>query len=115
MPEQDPIEVRMTDRDGAIVLRPDGEIGYHESPTLRNKIKIAFDRSPRKVVVDLGGVDYMSTPGLATLVEALQVSKRTKIPLMLCGLNERVLAIFEIAKLQTVFNIVDTADEAVGG
>ncbi len=115
MAEQDPIEVRMSERDGAIVVHPDGEIGYHEAPTLRNKLKVAFDRSPRKVVADLANVDYMSTPGLATLVEALQISKRTKVPLVICGLNERVLAIFEIAKLQTVFTIVGGVDEAVRG
>ncbi len=106
MASNESIKVKVEEADGVVVLSPSGEIGYQESPAFRTVLKQAFDRKPRKVIADLSGVDYMSTPGLATLVEALQISKRTSTPLVLCGLNDRVRAIFEIARLQTVFKIV---------
>jgi anti-anti-sigma factor len=56
----------------------------------------------------------MATPGVATLVEALQGTKKQQIPLVLCGMSDRVRAIFEIARLHTVFTIVTSRSDALG-
>jgi len=114
VPEKNPITVTSrTYEDGTLVLFPSGEVSYHESPVLRQSIREAFDRRPRRIVADLSGVSYMATPGLATLVEALQISKRTQVPLVLAGLTPRVRAVFEIARLHTVFRIVDSVEAAL--
>jgi anti-anti-sigma factor len=113
MADRDVIKVKVEERDGMVVLSPSGEIGYQEAPAFRTYIRQAYDKKPRRLVADLSGVDYMSTPGLATLVEALQIANRSKTPLVLCGLNDKVLAIFKIARLDMVFKIVATVDLAV--
>jgi anti-sigma B factor antagonist len=97
---------------GAIVVRPQGDIGYHEAPAFRAAIREAYDKKPTVLIADLSGVAYMATPGLATLVEALQIAKKSSRRLILCGMNERVRAIFEIARLHTVFTIVNTVEDA---
>ncbi len=94
------------------VVSPVGDIGTHEAPTLRNAIRGAYDKKPSKLVVDLSGVTYMATAGLATLVEALQLAKKSSTQLVLCGMQERVLAVFEISRLTSVFKIVKTKEEA---
>jgi anti-sigma B factor antagonist len=108
----DSLVVTLTDEDGMVVVSPKGEIGFQEAPSFKTYFRQAFDKKPRRLIADLSGVSYMSTPGLATLVEALQISKKQSTPLVLCGLNERVRAIFEIARLQTVFTIVANLDAA---
>jgi len=113
MADRGPLSVTIREQGGAVVVTVGGEIGYHEAPSLRASIKEAYEKKPRRLVADLSGVTYMATPGLATLVEALQIAKRTQTVLVLCGLTERVRAIFEIARLHTVFKIVGTVDEAV--
>ncbi len=111
--DRGPLKVGVQDNDGIVILSPVGEVGYHEAPALRTAIKETFDRKPRRLVINLTGVSYMATPGVATLVEALQISKRTATPLVLCNLTDRVRAIFEIARLQTVFKIVPDLDSAL--
>ncbi len=114
MAERLPITVKVTPHaNGAVVVAAEGEIGYHEAPTYRNALREAFDKKPRLLVADLTGVGYMATPGLATLVEGLQISKKTGLPFVLCGLNDRVRAVFEIARLHTVFKIVPDVATAV--
>ncbi|MBK9189717.1 MAG: STAS domain-containing protein [Phycisphaerales bacterium] len=113
MNDRTPLKVTTSDHDGARVLHPQGEIGYQEAPEFRTFVRAAFDAKPRAVVVDLGGVAYMGTPGVATLVEGLQISKRVGIPLVVAAMNDRVRAIFEIARLHTVFKIAASVDEAV--
>ncbi|GJQ28475.1 MAG: hypothetical protein HBSAPP03_03590 [Phycisphaerae bacterium] len=100
---------------GAAIVSAAGEIGYHEAPALRNAIREAYDRRPKTIVVDLSAVAYMATPGLATLVEALQISKKNSVPLVLAGMSDRVRAVFEIARLHTVFTIVASVDHALPG
>lgn len=108
----DSLNVALTDEDGMVIVAPKGEIGYQEAPSFRTYFRQAFDKRPTKVIADMSAVSYMSTPGLATLVEALQISKKQGTPLVLCGLSERVRAIFEIARLQTVFTIVADVETA---
>jgi anti-sigma B factor antagonist len=106
-----PIQVKIEPQStGIVVLRAVGDIGYHEAPTLRQGVREAYDKKPSRLVIDLSGVAYMATPGVATLVEALQISKRTGTALVLFGLTDRVRAVFEIARLISVFKI--TPDEA---
>lgn len=108
----DSLVVTLTEDEGLVIVAPKGEIGFQEAPSFKTYFRQAFDMKPSKLIADLSGVSYMSTPGVATLVEALQISKKSGTPLVLCGLNERVRAIFEIARLQTVFKIVPDLDAA---
>ncbi|MFT3685232.1 MAG: STAS domain-containing protein [Phycisphaerales bacterium] len=68
---------------------------------------------PTRVVIDLSAVSYMDSSGLATLVEALQSSRKNKYKLVICCLQPRVRAIFDIAKLATVFTIAPTLESAL--
>ncbi len=113
MAERDPIRVDVSVVGSATVVAPKGEIGSHEQPAFRLALKQVLDKKPVKTIVDLAGVEYMSTAGLATLVEALQLSRRSQMALVLCGMTPKVRAIFEIARLHTVFRIVDTVDQAL--
>lgn len=113
MPEKPPISVNVEVKPTATILAPVGEIGYHEAPTLQQAIRSAYDKKPKRLIVNLTAVTYMATPGLATLVEALQIGKKSNTPLVLVGLTDRVRAVFEIARLNTVFKIAPDVDQAM--
>ena len=100
------LRIEYTEQGQTAVVTPHGEIGFVEAPSLRTHIKSAQDRKMPRLIVDLSNVQFMSTPGVATLVEALQTARRTSTVLILCGLQDRVRAVFEIARLHTVFRIV---------
>ena len=113
MPEKAPIIVKVEAQGTTTIVAPEGEIGYHEAPTLQQAIRSAYDKRPKKLIVNLTAVSYMATPGLATLVEALQIGKRNNVTLVLFGLTDRVRAVFEIARLNTVFKITVDLDQAL--
>ncbi|MEM1330235.1 MAG: STAS domain-containing protein [Planctomycetota bacterium] len=96
------------------ILAPEGDVDMSRSPALRGAIREAFSGGARTLAIDLGGVGYMDSSGLATLVEAMKLAKSSSAELVLCAMNDRVRAIFEIAKLDQYFTIV--ADRsAIGG
>jgi anti-sigma B factor antagonist len=99
---------------GVTVVSPEGDIDMSRTPELRTVIQGVFQgASPNRLVFDLGDVGYMDSSGLATLVEAMRRSKTGGATMILCGLNERVRAIFEIARLDQFFKIVLTRDDAL--
>ncbi|MFI4871670.1 MAG: STAS domain-containing protein [Phycisphaerales bacterium JB061] len=107
------LEITWDTRDGATILTPLGDVDLSRSPCLRNDIRKAFDSSPAKLVIELSGVSYMDSSGVATLVEAMQISRKSNAKLVLCSMTERVHSIFEIARLDQVFTIKPDIDSAL--
>ncbi len=90
-----------------------GEIDLSSSPALRHELLAIAARKPGRLVVDLTDVPYMDSSGVATLVEAFQQQRKNSGRMVLCGLQAKVRSIFEIARLDMVFDIVDDKQAAV--
>jgi anti-sigma B factor antagonist len=105
--------VERREREGLPILAVEGEVDLSSSPELRSSIlgEVAPDHA--SLLLDLGGVTYMDSSGLATLVEALQLARKHGGELVLFGLTKQVRSIFELAQLHRVFRIADGEDEAV--
>jgi anti-sigma B factor antagonist len=97
----------------ATIVSPSGDIDLTGSPTLKEEMRRVFAGAPQRVVVDLSAVPYMDSSAVATLVEAMQMARKGKARLVLCAMQERVRSIFEIARLESVFTIVNTVDDAL--
>ncbi|MEO0484041.1 MAG: STAS domain-containing protein [Planctomycetota bacterium] len=108
----DTVEIRDSDRPGVAVVVPKGDIDMSCSPQLRDALRRVQDKRPERIVVDLASVRYMDSSGLATLVEAMKNAKQHQTRLVLCAMNDKVLAIFEIARLHQYFVISDSLDQA---
>ena len=107
------MNVHVEQRNGAVILQPDGDVDLASSPTLRTSLQDTQLDSGARIVIDLSNVQYMDSSGVATLVECLQRTRNAGAELHLCHLNERVLSVFQIARLDGVFSIVGTVDDAI--
>ncbi len=92
------------------VLSLEGEIDLHVSPQISTSLAAMTRKKPAKLVVDLSRVSYIDSSGLAVLIEAMQNVGAYGGKFALAGLQEGVRPIFEIARLDQVFQIYpDTA------
>lgn len=107
------LEFSREERPSAIVLRPQGEIDLARSPELRLRLRQEVDAKPKRLVVDLAGVGYMDSSGVATLVEALTRARAAGCKLVLAALQPKVKSIFSISRLDTVFTIAPSVDDAI--
>jgi anti-sigma B factor antagonist len=67
-----------------------------------------------QLVVDLSGIDYMSSAGLRALVAALRESKRHNGDLVIASPSARMREVLTLAGLDSVFSIYDDTIAAVG-
>jgi anti-sigma B factor antagonist len=107
--------VRWEGPDGRVmVVEAQGDIDLHRSAQFQHDLLEPLERSPQAVIVDLSGVPYMDSSGVASLVKLLARVRRDKIALKLAGLTPRVRSVFEITRLDSVFEIYPSVQEALG-
>ncbi len=91
-------------------LKLQGVVNIHTVNRLREHLKPLLDDQHDEVRVDLSGVRFIDSAGIAALVEGLQWSRSRDKRFVLAGMSENVRDIFALAKLDTVFDIEeDTA------
>ena len=86
-------------------VRLTGRINVDSSPDLRDCLLAILSEEPlpRAITVDLAGVPYIETSGIATLIEALRIARHHHIEFCLQGLNGPVLRLFEVTGVLALF------------
>jgi anti-sigma B factor antagonist len=103
----------MTLPDAPNVLPLEGEIDLHVSPRVTAALGAMIEQKPQRLVVDLSAVSYIDSSGLAVLIEGMQNVEAYGGKFVLAGLQEKVLPIFEMARLDQVFIIFPHVDAAL--
>jgi anti-sigma B factor antagonist len=99
--------------DGVTVLDLSGRITLGEgSVQLRDAIRDLIGKGQRRILLDLGDVNYIDSSGLGELVSAYTTAKNQGATLKLLKLTKKVHDLLQLTKLYTVFDIYD--DEASG-
>ena len=112
--EHHALEIRSETRPGVAIVHVKGDATAVAIDPMRQAIAAAIATKSPKVVIDLSGTTFLSSPGLAVLVQAMQLVKRGGGTLVLAGPDERVRGIFEISRLTDVFTIAPTLEAALG-
>ncbi len=99
------MDVHVRNDGASTVIEVQGEVDLYTSPKVREAIVAATKARAKAVIVDLSGVGYMDSSGVATLVEGLQFSRGYGGVFRLAGLGATVRQVFQFAKLERVFDI----------
>jgi len=100
---------------GHAVIQVGGEVDMLTSPQLRSAVLDQFepDSGVELVVLDLDGVTFLGTSGLAVLIEVREAAHAAGIELRLACTARRVLRPLTIAGLIPLFDIHDTVERAL--
>ncbi len=102
----------IVEKQGVSIVIFSGEIDLDSSPAARKTLLKCFDKAGN-VIVDLSGVTYIDSSGVASLVEALQAAKKNGSQLSLAAVSEPTRRVLELARLDKVFTIYSSVDEAL--
>ena len=105
------LKVKTRSVDGVSVLDLSGRVTLGEgSVVLRDAVKEALSKGDKKMLLNLGNVDYIDSSGIGELVSAYTSAKNAGGEVKLLNLTKKVHDLLQITKLYTVFDVQD--DEA---
>lgn len=96
-----------------LVVTIHGEIDAYHSAEVKKFIKDSINETRlSKIVLDMSEVNYIDSAGLGSLVALYKDARMAEKEFVLAGLKQTVMRIFEMTRLDRVFKIVQTVEEA---
>jgi anti-sigma B factor antagonist len=108
------IDINVSGMDRVTLVEVSGRVDSMNAGELGSALASEIDGGRTLIVLDLAGVDYMSSAGLRELVNSLKKAKKVTGDVRLAQPSERVREVLEMAGLDTIFQIYETQVEAVG-
>ncbi len=101
------------DPKGVVVIGVDGQLIVGNRHELKQKVVDAIEVGERKVLIDFTNTGYIDSSGLGALVSLSKKLRDAGGELRLAGLNEDLRTLFELTKLDTLFTIADSSEQAL--
>ncbi len=107
------MSVKIETKNGLTVCHVEGEIDINSSPGIKKSFDKVLSAKTPKIVVNLSKVTYVDSSGLATLVEILKNMRSYGGRLRLTNLSSKIKSLFEITKLEKLFEIMADEQDAI--
>src|SRR6476661_783156 len=110
-----PMQLRLSTRtiDAVLIIDAGGHIVFgEESASLRDTVKKLIPDN-KNIVLNLGGVNYIDSGGLGTLVALYTTAHNAGGSIKLANLTQRVGDLLQVTKLLTVFQVYDSEEKAI--
>lgn len=108
------IDLQISRLENVTLVELVGRVDSSNANVLGEALTYEIENGHTNLVLDLSGVDYMSSAGLRELVSGYKKVKRIAGDLRLVQPTPRVQEILEMSGLDTVFQIFPTRMDAVG-
>ena len=95
------------------VFLPEGRIDTQAAADMDQALQSAVAGSSHKIVVDMSGVEYISSAGLRSLAAVLVKSRAEGGDMKLAALNKRVTRVFNIIGFDLLMSVHDTSEAAI--
>jgi anti-sigma B factor antagonist len=97
-----------------MLIEPKGSlIGGDETDAIKNTITKLLQDGNKKLIIDLGSVDYLNSTALGVLVSGHTSYSKSGGKIKLCNVNKNIQNIFVITKLTLVFDVFESQKEAI--
>lgn len=96
------------------ILELVGDITLYNTPDVRKAmVGLLKEKRVPCLLVNMRGVRYIDSSGVASLVEGLKISRDMQVRFALCGLTKTAREVLELTRLLRVFEVHDTEEQAL--
>jgi anti-sigma B factor antagonist len=108
------VQIAARHSEGWVIFDISGDIDLAHSPAMRKALLGEIkEKQTRKVFLNLKSVRYIDSSGIASLVEGLKASRDNGSRMILYGLSPSVREVMELSRLQKIFEIYDSEEQAL--
>jgi anti-sigma B factor antagonist len=98
--------------DVRILSIADARVDARSAPALKESVAAVLSAGTRKIVLDLGRVEFVDSTGLGVIVSCLkQVGRGGEFVIASC--SQSVATLFRLTRMDKVFRVFASTDEAV--
>lgn len=97
----------------ATVVQVDGQLIVGNRQELKDLVLARLEEGARDFVIDFSRTGYIDSSGLGVLVSVSKKIREVRGELVLASLNEDLQTLFELTKLDTLFQIRNDLEEAL--
>jgi anti-sigma B factor antagonist len=100
------------DPGGIAVVRVDGVVDTMTAGELENVMNSLIDQKRFNIVVDLGGVDYISSAGWGIFISNIREIRQNRGDIKLAQMIPSVYEIFELLEFDSILSAFDSVEKA---
>ena len=97
-----------------LVVEIKGRIDAVNSSKLEEECQGRIDQGEKALILDLGGVEYISSAGLRTILILARKLNALEGEIRFCGLRGMVKEVFSISGFNSIFPVFSSITEALG-
>ena len=111
----DGIKIETDNQAGIMVLQVQGYIDTTTSPELERSLQSLLKQKSYQIVMDLGGVDYISSAGWGIFISEIKELREHGGDLKLARMSSDVSEVFELLEFSNILQSFQTVEEALKG
>jgi len=105
------MEIRQERREAILILAPAGRVDSNTSNAFETSV--LGHATEARLLVDLGGVEYISSAGLRVFLMLARKVKEAGGRLVLCGMGASVRQVFDLAGFTALFAVEPSVEQGV--
>ena len=100
------MEINAKTADRNLLLELSGEIDHHSARNAMGEVEMAIDAAlPKKLVLDLSGVTFMDSSGIALILRAQQRMQLLDGSLLVCNVPQQARRVLDAAGIGRMVTI----------
>jgi anti-sigma B factor antagonist len=107
------LTIEVEDRCGAVVARLIGSANMVSATDLQDQLLEIIERKPRRLVLDLSRLDFISSVGLGGIIAAHLRCRHFNTSIALAGPQPEIIELLQVTNLNRLFPIHASVDAAV--
>ena len=107
------IETSLRHRENVPILDVAGEIDIYTTPQFKEAVSAAIEEGQAAIIINMTNVTYMDSSGFGTLLSATKRLRPVNGGLYLSGCNDAITRMLQITRLNTIFGVYGTEDDAL--
>lgn len=108
------MDFEISNQDDVTIVEVTGQLIVGNRQELKNDVLKLLDGGSRKFLIDFRDTAYIDSSGLGVLVSLSKKIREKGGEMRLSNLNEDLRTLFELTKLDTLFHIAESRDQALG-
>ncbi len=102
----------MEEIEDRLLVRLQGDVDLEHSAAVR-KLLLNAAAKGRDLLIDLSDVTYLDSSGIASMIEAMHVARKNGVAFTLFSASDQVRRVFEMARLDRVFQLLPNLESAL--